>query len=377
MKRSAIFEAVVIVSSTILLAGCTAKATDKSAEAPPPAEVEHASDAGAIKVDHPEQFPLATAGERNVAPELNVTGVVSPDVSRNVSVISLASGRVVEIHARLGDQVRKGQLLMRVQSADVAVAFADYRKAVASETLARTQLDRAKILFDRGAIAQKDLDVASDTEEKAKVDVETAREHLRVLGLEADQPSALVDIRAPVSGVITEQNVTAASGVKTLDNSPNLFTISDLSEVWVMCDVYENDLPKVHTGEYAEVRLNSYPGRVFRARVNNIGPILDPNARTAKVRLQMPNPGLMRIGMFVTATFHGQSAERRAVVPASAVLHLHDRDWVYVPDGGGFRRVEVAGGAMLADNQQEIASGIAPGQRVVSNALILQNAVEQ
>jgi cobalt-zinc-cadmium efflux system membrane fusion protein len=157
-----------------------------------------------------------------------------------------------------------------------------------------------------------------------------------------------------------------------------LFTISDLSEVWIICDVYENDLAKAHVGEYADVRLNAYPGRVFKVRIDNIGPVLDPNIRTAKVRLQMQNPGLMRIGMFVTATFHGQNKQMRAVVPASAVLHLHDRDWVYVPmTGGRFQRLEVVGGSMLADNLQEIVSGIRPGQRVVSNALVLQSTVEQ
>jgi cobalt-zinc-cadmium efflux system membrane fusion protein len=267
---------------------------------------------------------------------------------------------------------------MRVQSSDISAAFSDYRKAISSEILSKAQLERAQLLFEKGAIPQKDLEVARDTDERAKVDVETARERLRVLGVDADHTAATVDIKAPVSGVITEQNVTAAAGVKTLDNSPNLFTISDLSEVWILCDVYENDLPKVHIGEYADLRLNAYPGKVFRARIANIGPVLDPNLRTAKVRLQMPNPGIMRIGMFVNATFHGQNKQMRATVPASAVLHLHDRDWVYVPaEGDRFRRIEVTGGAMLPDNMQEIVSGIEPGQRVVANALVLQNTVEQ
>jgi cobalt-zinc-cadmium efflux system membrane fusion protein len=365
----------------LLLTGCSTKSTsakNPDAEAPPPARVEPVPSAGMMQVEHPDRFPLATAGQYRVAPELNVTGVVSPDVSKNVPVISLASGRVVEIGARLGDQVVKGQLLMRVQSADISGAFSDYRKAIASEVLSRTQLERASILYDRGAIPQKDLEVAQDAEAKAKVDVETAREHLRVLGVDADHPSVTVDIKAPVSGVITEQNVTNAAGVKTLDNSPNLFTISDLSEVWIICDVYENDLAKVHLGEYADVRLTAYPDRTFRARIDNIAPILDPNLRTAKVRLQMQNPGMMRIGMFVSATFHGQNKQLRAMVPATAILHLHDRDWVYVPlEGGRFQRVEVTAGAMLAENMQEIVSGIQPGQRVVANALILQNTVEQ
>jgi cobalt-zinc-cadmium efflux system membrane fusion protein len=363
----------------LLLAGCGAKGQpNPAAEAPPAAEVEREQDANMVKVDHPEQFPLATASAHVTAPELNVTGVVSADVSRNVPVISLASGRVVDIRARLGDTVAKGQLLMRVHSTDVSGAFSDYRKALADETLARAQLDRSKLLYDKGAIAAKDIEIAQDTDAKAKVDVETAMEHLKVLGVDVDHPASTVDIFAPISGVIVEQNVTAAAGVKTLDNSPNLFTIADLSRVWIVCDVYENDMANVRLGEYADVHLNAYPGKALQARVSNIGPTLDPNLRTAKVRLEVENPGLLRLGMFVTATFHGQQKERRALVPASAVLHLHDRDWVYVPAGGNtFRRVEVTGGKMVPPNMEEVATGLAPGDRVVSNALVLENTAEQ
>ncbi|HEY1217653.1 MAG TPA: efflux RND transporter periplasmic adaptor subunit [Bryobacteraceae bacterium] len=361
------------------LAGCRAKGQpDPKAEAPPPAQIENETDVNLVKVDHPEQFPLATAELRETAPELKVTGVVSVDVSRNVPVISLASGRVVEIHAKLGDTVTKGELLMRVQSSDISSAFSDYRHALADQTLVRAQLSRTQLLFEKGAMAQKDLEVAQDAADKGRVDVETAQERLKVLGVDVDHPSSLVDIFAPISGVIVEQNVTNAGGVKTLDNSPNLFTVADLSNVWVICDVYENDLASVRLGEFADIHLSAYPGQVLRARIDNIGPIMDPNIRTAKVRLQVPNPGLMRLGMFVTATFHGQRKESRAVVPASAILHLHDRDWVYVPASETtFRRVEVTGGKMLPPNLQEVLNGIAPGDRVVSNALVLQNTAEQ
>jgi cobalt-zinc-cadmium efflux system membrane fusion protein len=368
-----------LVALALAMAGCRAKGQpDPKAEAPPPAQVENETDVNLVKVEHPEQFPLATAELRETTPELQVTGVVSVDVSRNVPVISLASGRVVEIHAKLGDTVTKGQLLMRVQSSDISSAFSDYRHALADQKLLRAQLSRTQLLYDKGAMAQKDLEVAQDAADKAQVDVDTALERLKVLGVDVDHPSSLVDIFAPISGVIVEQNVTNAGGVKTLDNSPNLFTIADLSNVWVICDVYENDLASVRLGEFADIHLSAYPGQVLRARIDNIGPIMDPNIRTAKVRLQVSNPGVMRLGMFVTATFHGQHAESRAVVPAAAVLHLHDRDWVYVPAGEkAFRRVEVTGGKMLPPNLQEVLSGIAPGARVVSNALVLQNTAEQ
>jgi membrane fusion protein, heavy metal efflux system len=368
------------LAAGLALTGCGSKAqADAKSEAPPAATVERESDANLVKVDHPEQFPLATAEQHESAPELNVTGSVTPDVSRNIPVISLASGRVVDIHARIGDAVTKDQLLMRVQSADISQAFSDYRSAVADEVLSRAQYERAKLLYEKGAVAQKDLEVAQDADAKAKITVENATERIRVLGADLNHPSAIIDIRAPVSGVIIEQNVTASAGVKTLDNSPNLFTIADLSKVWVVCDVYENDLPFVHVNEFSDIRLNAYPNMNLKGRVDNIGPSLDPNIRTAKVRLEVPNPGsVLRLGMFVTATFHGLNKEIRTSVPANAILHLHDRDWAYVPaQGGKFRRVEVVSGKMLPGNLQEVISGLRTGQQVVANALVLENTVEQ
>ena len=361
------------------VSACARGHAQTESTAPPRAPVDEEGDGSLVRVEHPERFPLVTAAEHRAAPELAVTGVVSPDVSRAVPVVSLASGRVVDIRVRLGDAVRKGQVLLRLQSADVAAAFADHRKAVADEALARTQLERAQMLFDRGAVARKDLEVAQDTEDKAAVDVQATAERLRVLGAGTDRPpSGVIEITAPTSGVITEQNVATAAGVKSLDNSPNLFTISDLSRVWILCDVYENNLSTVRVGDAADIRLTAYPDRVLTGRVANIGAILDPNLRTAKVRIEVANPGVIRVGMFVSATFHGQAAETHAVVPATAVLHLHDRDWVYVSTGPGqFARREVVAGRTLPAEQQELVSGLRPGERVVANALVLQNTVDQ
>jgi membrane fusion protein, heavy metal efflux system len=362
-------------------AGCSGTSADPKAEAPPPLKVERVEDRNLFEVARPEQFPLTTAVEHDSTSLLRVTGTVNPDISRNVPVISIATGRVVEIKARLGDRVEKGQVLLRVQSADISAAFSDYQKAVADEKLTRTQLERAQLLYDKGALSLNDLQVAEDTDAKAKVDVKTTAERLHVLGhTNLDQPSGIVEIRAPVSGVITDQQVTNAAGVAGL-GSPNPFTISDLSFVWILCDVYENDLGNVRLGQKAEIRLNAFPDKVFTGVIGNIGPVLDPNIRTAKVRIEVRNPGnpgLMRPGMFVTATFHGQQKEKHVAVPAPAILHLHDRDWVYVPaQDKHFRRVEVTAGEMLPGDMQEVKTGIAPGQRVVANALEFQNTAEQ
>jgi membrane fusion protein, heavy metal efflux system len=372
----------ILLASTLAGLAATlacAKHNDPAAEAPPPPNVVLAAEPSLFGVDHPEQFPLATATEHQALSELVVTGTVTPDIARNVPVVSLASGRVVGIQARLGDTIKKGQLLLTLRSDDVSGGFSDYRKAVADEVLARTQLERSKDLYEHGAMALNDLQVAQDAEDKAKVDVETTAEHLRLLGNDPDKPARMVDIVAPVSGVITDQQVTNAAAVQAF-NTPAPFTISDLSYVWVICDVYENELATVRIGDTAEITLNAYPDRVFKGTVSNIGSILDPSIRTAKVRIEMRNPGIMRLGMFVKATFHGQTRETHTVVPASAVLHMHDRDFVFVPaPENKFRRIEVVSGNLLQNNLslQEIKSGLKSGQQVVTNALVLDHVLGQ
>jgi len=365
------------VGLTLIGISCSSGKANPQQEAPPAVVVEPELDANNFRVDRPERFPLTTAVAYMASPALNVTGAVQPDITRAVPVPSLASGRVVELKARLGDEVKKGQVLLRVQSSDVSGAYQTYLKTVNDERLARVQLERAQVLYDKGAIAKSALEQAETAENDAKADLTASTEQLRLLGIDKEHPSGVVDIIAPISGVITDQQVTNSSGVQGL-SGPNPFTISDLSYVWVICDVYENDLDAVHVGETADIRLNAYPGQALKGRISNILPILDPNIRTAKVRIEVKNPGLLRIGMFATATFYGKHPETHASVPASAILHLHDREWAYVPMGNGhFRRVEVRTGNMLADKQQEVVSGIKPGDQVVTSALNLQNTVEQ
>jgi cobalt-zinc-cadmium efflux system membrane fusion protein len=376
-KTREVFMLPALLASLFVLARCgKARADDPNIGAPPAARIVSVPEVSLFAVDHPEQFPLAPAVEHAATPELSVTGSVNPDISRNVPVISLASGRVIAIHARLGDTVNKGQLLLTIRSDDVSNGFSDYRKALADELLIRTQLERSKDLYEHGAIALNDYQIAQNADAKSKVDIETIAEHLRLLGNDPARPNGVVDIYAPVSGVITDQQVTNAGGVQALGSSP--FTISDLSSVWIVCDVYENDMNSVRMGDPAEIRLNAYPGRVLRGRVSNIGATLDPNLRTAKIRIEVPNSGMLRMGMFVTATFRGQSAEMHTAVPAAAILHIHDRDYVYTPaPGNKFQRMEVVGGDSLPDNMQEVRSGIKPGLQVVVNALVLEHTIDQ
>jgi cobalt-zinc-cadmium efflux system membrane fusion protein len=379
MKRKELELGLIAISIASLLAlgGCGKGQGDVSAqEAPPPQQIIPGVDVALFAVEHPEQYPIVTAAQYQAPSQLVANGVVLPDIARTVPVITLASGRVVDIRARLGDTVQKDQVLLRVRSDDVAGGFDAYRKAVSDELLARKQLDRTKDLYEHGAMAQQDLEVAQDNEDDAKTTLETATEHLRLLGNDPDKPNGIVDIVAPIAGVITDQEVTNAASVQAY-SSPNPFTISDLTTVWIVCDVFENDMANVRLGEPADIKLTAYPDRLLKGKISNIGSILDPTIRTAKVRIEVPNPGqMMRPGMFAMATLFSGEKHTFTSVPSSAILHLHDRDWVFIPTQGKFRRTEVTGGAQLPNQMQEVLTGLQPGQQVVSNAGTIQNAID-
>ena len=349
--------------------------TDGAPQSPQTVET---GDMSLVTVNKPDLFPLITADQIEAHAELKVTGTVNPDIAREVPVISLASGRVVDIKARLDDHVKKGDLLLKVQSPDITNAFDAYLKTVNDEQLANKAYVRAKNLYAHGAISLGNLEQAEDTEKDAMTDLTAAEQQLNTLGVSKDHPSSIVNVYSPINGVIVAQNVTnaAAAGV-TYSGSATAFTVADLSVVWIICDVYENDIPKLQLGQTARIKIDAYPDKVLTGHISDIGPVLDPSIRTAKVRIEVPNPGILRLGMFVTTTFESKTNEIHLVVPASAVLHLHDRDWVFIPAGDNhFKRVEVHGGQMLPGNRQELLSGISSGQQVVSNVLQLEATLE-
>jgi membrane fusion protein, heavy metal efflux system len=336
-------------------------------------------DPDVFQTDHPELFKTAQAQQHSLPTQITANGTVSPDITRTIHVTSLGSGRVVDLKVKLGDHVEKGQTLLIISSPDLAAAMSEYQKALADEVLSRKALDRAKLLYDRGAIAAKDLEVAQDTEDKAKVDVSTSEQHVRVLGADPAHPGSLIDLRAPVAGTIVEQNVAGYEGVKSLDNTPNLFTIANLSQVWVVCDVFENDLGEVHVGDSAEIRLNAFPDRVLRGKVADISRVLDPNTRSAKVRIVLGNSdGALRPGMFAVASFRSKKLQPRTVVPATAIMRLHDKDWVFRKVGDKtFRKIEVQADGLAPDGMQEIRAGVNPGDEVVANALEFSTEVAE
>jgi cobalt-zinc-cadmium efflux system membrane fusion protein len=365
------------ICGVLILSGISVSCSGDPKAAPTKSEI--TLDPNLYTVEHAELFQLATVTTRDLPTVLNANGSVTPDVNSTIHVTSQGSGRVVALNVRLGDYVTRGKVLLSIHSADLAGAFSDYQKAAADERLAKKSLDRTQMLYSHGALAEKDLQQAQDTEEKAQVDLQNAEQHVRIMGGDPTHPGSLIELRAPVSGTIVEQNVSGFEGIKSLDNSPNLLTIADLSHVWVLCDVYENDLGDVHLGDTADIRLNAYPEKKFRGRVADISRVLDPNTRTAKVRIVLPNSdGSFRPGMFAVATFRSRRTQSRVVVPSTAVIRLQDKDWVFRKEGPQqFRRVEVHTVGDGSDQVQQIREGVKPGEQIVANALEFSSAVAE
>jgi cobalt-zinc-cadmium efflux system membrane fusion protein len=364
---------VVLMAALVAGLGCS-KETPASASKAPVTD-----DPDVFSLEHPEIFKTMKAKTRALSTELTANGTVTPEVTRTIHVTSLGGGRVVDLKVKLGDSVQKGQTLLMISSPDLSAATSEYQKAVADEVLSRKALDRSQMLYDRGAIAAKDLETAQDLEDKAKVDVWTTEQHVRVLGADPAHPSPLIDVRAPVAGTIVEQNVAVSEGVKSLDNTPNLFTIADLSQVWVVSDVFENDLVDVHLGDSAAIHLNAFGDRVFHGTVADISRVLDPATRSAKVRIVLPNQdGALRPGMFAVAKFRSRRTTNRVVVPATAIMRLHDKDWVFRKEGDkNFRRVVVQADGLTPDGMQEIREGVKPGDDLVMNALEFSSGVAE
>ena len=381
-KRNKVLLRTAAICGVVFLTGMGLSCSDDPKAAPTKSEV--TLDPNLYTVEHAELFKLATVETRDLPTTLNANGTVTPDVNRTIHVTSQGSGRVVDLKVRLGDYVKKGQQLLSIHSADLAGAFSDYQKATADERLAQKGLERAQLLLSRGALAEKDLQQADDTEEKAKLDVQNAEQRVRLLGCDPAHPSSLIELRAPVSGTIVEQNISGFEGIKSLDNSPNLFTVADLTQVWVLSDVYENDLGEVHLGDSAEIRLNAYPDKTYHGKVADISRVLDPATRSAKVRIVLSNhDGSLRPGMFAVSTFRSRKSQPRIVVPSTAIIRLQDKDWAFRKDGAQqFRRVEVHPLGGIIDGMQPIEplrnkDGLKAGEAIVANALEFSSAVAE
>lgn len=340
-----------------------------------PRIIEKSSSGEVIQVEPSttKRFKLVRATTIERAHHFSAPGVIAPDVSRTVSVFSLANGFAVRVPVQLGEKVHKGQVLAVVNSPDLAKAISSYQTSEAQETLTRKELKREEGLYKHGAAPRKALEAARYSEQHAEIEVHNAARQIELLGGSVNSPSPLVNVRAPIGGTIIKQKISRGEAV---ENS-YLFKIADLSRIWVLCSIYENDLPRVQVGDSAHIKIAAYPQLDLIGRISNISGVLNPSTRTAKVRVVLNNPhGLLKPGMFATAQFTSTHKSSEVLVPVTALFQLHDDFWVFRPiKPGVFRRAPVTIGSVAKPGWQVVTHGLHAGQKVVANSLEFAAAV--
>jgi cobalt-zinc-cadmium efflux system membrane fusion protein len=361
------------VACLVLAAAC--KRDERAETRPPPGEAwvsPQQMQAGQVEV--------ATVEERPVASQLTAPGRIAFDDSHVAHVFSPVSGRVTRIDAQLGQRVRRGAPLLTLESPDVGVAAADVGKAEADLQAAERELRRQRELFEAHAGAQRELEAAQAARDRAAAELARARQRARLFRGASAAVSQAVILRAPIDGEIVARAVTPGmevAGQSSGGTSPELFTIVDADQVWALADVFEMDLPRVERGAPATVKVVAYPDRTFPGRIDWISPVLDPQTRSARVRVTLPNPAHELFPEMYATILISTPPRNALAIPRSAVLRLGEQTVVLVQTGRTEndllrfqeRRVQVE-----SDDADPVVvvSGLSRGEQVVvSGALLL------
>ena len=362
-----------LISALVAACGDSSAATPaaakSTAETPPPAAPQ-----ALVNVVSPEYKTRLTA--------LETTGKIQFNEEQLVRITAPVTGRVVEVLARPGEVAESGRRLLVIDSPDLAAAKSDYAKAVSDAERAQHAIDLARDLFEAKAIAQKEVRAAENDYRKAVAERERAASRLGTLGVAETQlkeiasradAGTLVVVRAPRSGIIVERNISPGQVVSygQSDAPLNLFVIADLSSMWVLADVYEPDVPKVHLGQPVSVALPCCPSERYRGKVANIANAVDKDSRTLKIRAVVPNRGrTLKAEMFVKVAID-TSSYRVLTLPQTAVQRREGQTFVLVENAkGGYQRRPIKTRAEF-DGFVEVLDGVTPADRVVSTGGIL------
>jgi cobalt-zinc-cadmium efflux system membrane fusion protein len=335
------------------------------------------------------KIEVAPAGEQVVDETLLTPGTVQLDDLRSGHVFSPVTGRVVKVVAKLGERVKKGDALAVIESPDIGTAVSDVHKAEAVLIAAEHDLKRKRELFAEKAAAEADVEAAEDAERNAKAELERARQKQFLLRVgNVDAVSQTYTLAAPIDGEVLLRNInpgievqgmysggagnTCVPGIQSTVVCGELYTIGELDRVWVLGDIYEVDLPRVHVGAKARITTVAYPGLVIEGQVDWVSGALDPSTRTAKIRCTFDNPeGKLRPMMYSTVEI-SVDQKKALAIPRSAVVPLGEYKVVFIQTGEAdgqmhFERLPVDVDESAATSYVAVKHGIEPGQKIVTN----------
>ncbi len=367
MKTSMLVVVLSVAANLAACGGSDTSATQAAAAAP-------FSGTDQFVVQDAAGIQTMTIATTTIPNYLDIPAQVEADPTKVVHVFPPAGGRIVEMRVRPWDWVKKGQTLALIESGDLSRAVGDYHKALADYQVKQEQLARSADLYTHNAIALKDYQQAQADAQSAQAELEATKDQIRVFGMDPDHASSQLLVAAPRAGVVLDVGASPGEFSNALAAPQPLCTIADISTVWAVGDIYENDVAAAKTGEPAEVTLNAYPGQQWGGRVDVVSDAVDPNTRTLHVRVVLPNPGTMLKPSMFGAIRLLRSSHQGILVPTTAVLREGNAAYTFVSEGGGhYQRRSVTIG-QTSHESIEITSGLKAGEAIVSQGDLLIRA---
>ncbi len=355
----------IVASAILLLASCNAKKKE-------PEKKEPVCVSDTLK----RMIRIDTVRQSNIDDELVLSGEIGFDENKVVKVFPFSSGQVLEVKVSLGDKVQQGQTLAVIKSADIVGSYSDLAVAERDASIAKRQLDNTESLYKNGIASEKEYSEAQLGYEKAQSAVNKIKEQIAINGHGNTDASGTYVIKAPRSGYIVEKKINTGNFIRQ-DNNDNLFTISDLKNVWVWANVYEIDISKVKPGYTARVSTLAYPDKIFTGEVDKISDVLDPQTKVMRIRINLPNnEGLLKPEMFANIRITNKEGKKAVSIPASALVFSSSRNYVVQYKGPCDLHVQEVSILKSVEGVAYISSGLQPGDLVVSqNQILLYNAL--
>lgn len=306
---------------------------------------------------------IDTVQEANALSQITLTGSIAPDENKMVKVFPMVSGIAGDVHVQLGDVVQKGQTLAIMRSSEIAAYNKDYQSAEADLKNAKRNQESTQDMFKSGLASQRDLEDAEAGYQKALAEYKRSNSVIQI----NKSDSRGYEIKAPISGFVIEKNIANDAQIRA-DNSQNLFTIADLSDVYVLINIYESDITSVQTGDPVKITTLSYPDKVFEGKIDRIDNMLDPDNKVIKARVKIANPGnMLKPDMFANVVISAKSGEDLPVINANTIIFDNDKNYVLVVTGKASVRIQPIIIAKKVEDRAYISSGIKPGDRIVAS----------
>lgn len=306
---------------------------------------------------------IDTVKEASALSQINLTGSIAPDENKTVKIFPMVSGVAQDVHVQLGDVVSQGQTLAIMKSAEMAGFTKDYISAEADVRSAKRTFESTQDLYKSGLASQKDFEQAQSDYQKAQAESKRAE---AVIGINKSNAQGYV-IKSPISGFVIEKNLTDNTQVRA-DNSQNLFTIADLSDVYVLINIYESDIANIQVGDPVKITTLSYPDKIFEGKIDKIYDVLDPDNKIVKARVKIANPGnKLKPEMFANVTIKAKSGESLPVINTRALIFDNDKNYVILVDGKAHARIQQVDIAKKVEDRAYIRAGLKPGDRIVAS----------